>query len=174
MPIVCSSNHANETGSLFCEHCGEALDDTPPARLCPQCGSPNQPADTRCTYCGAALEVARKQDADTRPRLIVLATGAVIDLSVRPEYLIGRADPTCDIFPDIDLTAHGGEDGGVSRTHARLRREATGWTIEDQRSVNFTFLNKQQLKPLVPVAIKSGDELRLGRVVLRFEIPKRA
>ncbi len=41
--------------------------------------------------------------------------------------------------------------------------------FEDQNSTNFTFVNRQKLAPKTPTPIKDGDEIRLGRVVLKFE-----
>ncbi len=179
MATVCGNGHANIDGAFFCDQCGVALapvgGDALVVRLCPRCGSPNQASDDRCAYCDTPLAGSRDQ-RDTkkieqlRPRIVVIADGATFDLDGKTEFVIGRADPTCDLFPDIDLTTHGGEEGGVSRVHARLRRDFGAWMVEDQKSVNFTFLNKQRLEPYTPTPIKAGDELRLGRVVLRFEV----
>jgi len=68
----------------------------------------------------------------------------------------------------IDLTPHGGEVGGVSRRHARLMLRNGQWLIEDLNSTNFTFVNNQRLAPGAPLALKDGDQIRMGRVVLAF------
>jgi pSer/pThr/pTyr-binding forkhead associated (FHA) protein len=41
--------------------------------------------------------------------------------------------------------------------------------LEDLNSINFTFLNKQKIAPKTPTPLKDGDEIRLGRIVLRFK-----
>jgi pSer/pThr/pTyr-binding forkhead associated (FHA) protein len=98
--------------------------------------------------------------------LVVAATGAEIPLPAGEELLIGREDPISGIYPEIDLTPHGGEDGGVSRRHARLIVEGGNYFVEDLDSTNYTFVNKQRLQPKVRESLKDGDELRCGRVAL--------
>jgi pSer/pThr/pTyr-binding forkhead associated (FHA) protein len=100
------------------------------------------------------------------PRLVVEASGAEIPLPAASEILIGREDPVSGIYPDVDLTPHGGEEGGVSRQHARLIVEGTSYFAEDLDSTNYTFINKQKLAPKTRHALKDGDEIRCGRVAL--------
>jgi pSer/pThr/pTyr-binding forkhead associated (FHA) protein len=104
-----------------------------------------------------------------RPRLVVTGTGAEFDLSGKAEILLGREDPVSGVFPEVDLTPHGGEEGGVSRRHAKLTVRGNQWLIEDLNSTNFTFVNNQKLNPGVPQPLNSGDKVRLGRVVLTFQ-----
>ncbi len=101
-------------------------------------------------------------------KLVVEETEAEIVLPPgKTEILIGRSDPVRNIFPDVDLTLHGGELNGVSRMHARLARQGAEMTIEDLNSTNFTFLNRQKLEPGQRYPVQSGDEIRLG--LLRME-----
>ena len=97
-----------------------------------------------------------------------MATGASFDLAGKSEVIIGREDPVSNIYPDVDLTPHGGEEDGVSRVHAKLLINGSQYLVEDQNSTNHTFVNKQKLAPKVPTPIKDGDELKLGRSVLTF------
>jgi hypothetical protein len=80
--------------------------------------------------------------------------------------LIGREDPVSGIYPEVDLTPHGGDEGGVSRRHARLIVEAGQYYVEDLDSTNFTFVNKQKLAPRTRTLVKDADEIRCGRVAL--------
>jgi pSer/pThr/pTyr-binding forkhead associated (FHA) protein len=80
--------------------------------------------------------------------------------------LIGREDPVSGVYPDVDLTPHGGEDGGVSRRHARLLVEGGQYFVEDLDSTNFTFVNKQKVAPKSRQLLNDGDEIRCGRVAL--------
>jgi pSer/pThr/pTyr-binding forkhead associated (FHA) protein len=98
--------------------------------------------------------------------LVVAASGAEIPLPTTDEIVIGREDPVSGIYPEVDLTPHGGEDGGVSRQHARLIVEEGNYFIEDLDSTNFTFVNKQKLTPKTRHGLKDGDEIRCGRVAL--------
>lgn len=146
-----------------------------------------KPGDSFCDHCGAALvtpapgaaPVAQPAPAPTvQPapapaagaRLIVVASGVEIPLPMGKETLVGREDPYSGVFPDIDLTPHGGEEGGVSRRHFKITLKGGQYMIEDLNSTNFTILNRQRLQPGVPVALADGDEIRAGRVRLLFKV----
>jgi pSer/pThr/pTyr-binding forkhead associated (FHA) protein len=107
-----------------------------------------------------------------QPRLTVEHEGQVqtFDLSGKTEYMIGREDPISNIYPEVDLTPYGGEEGGVSRMHAKLLINNGQYLVEDQNSTNFTYINRKRLQPKVPEPIHDGDELRLGRVVMKFQV----
>ncbi|HUY77554.1 MAG TPA: FHA domain-containing protein, partial [Ktedonobacterales bacterium] len=102
------------------------------------------------------------------PKFIIESDNATFDLSGKTEALIGREDPISNIYPDVDLTPHGGEEGGVSRMHAKLYIQGGQYLLEDLNSTNFTFVNRQKLAPKTPTAIKDGDEVRFGRVITKF------
>ncbi len=171
MAVQCVNGHANDDGAFFCEMCGEALlEGLQGARVCAACGLPNAAEATACVNCGAELAEMPVASANGQARLVLLPVGAVFDLTGREETVIGRTDPTCDVYPDIDLTAYEGEKSGVSRQHIRIRRDSTRYTVEDMKSINLTFLNKQRLDAFTPKPLKSGDEIRLGLLVLRFEV----
>jgi len=104
-------------------------------------------------------------------RLIVEADNQEFDLSGKDNIVIGREDAVSNIFPDVDLTPHGGEEGGVSRLHARIFSENDQYMIEDENSTNFTFLNRQRLTAKTPTPLHDNDEIKLGRVLLRFKTP---
>jgi len=69
---------------------------------------------------------------------------------------IGRS-PDCDVFLD-DVT--------VSRKHAVLLRDEGGtFRIEDQGSLNGTFLNRRRIDS---AELENGDELQIGKYKLTF------
>lgn len=71
--------------------------------------------------------------------------------------------------PNNDLCL---EHPNVSKFHAYLRREGAGWALVDARSLNGTWVNGERLAPERPVALKDGDEVRLGEgVFLRYLEP---
>jgi hypothetical protein len=188
MSIRCSQGHENPDGSAFCDECGEPLTATSaPAAApatggvtCQNCGTVNQMGEAYCTNCGVSLTSApaaapaaagmasSAAGGSGHPRLVVDSDNAAFDLSGKSEVIIGREDPVSNIYPDVDLTPHGGEEGGVSRLHAKLLLNGGQYLIEDQNSTNFTFVNRQRLEPKTPTAVKDGDEIRLGRVALKF------
>ncbi len=88
-------------------------------------------------------------------------------------WLLGREDSISNIYPDIDLTPYGAEEGGVGRRHAQIiYKISTGqYTLQDLTSINYTFLTNKskRLDPKIPEPLEDGDEIRLGRVALRFK-----
>src|SRR5215469_3544872 len=160
MTIVCSQGHNNPDGSAFCDECGERLDSTSSAGAVvpPAPAAPNPPP----VVSGAP------PDATASPRLIIQADNTVVDLTGKSEALVGREDPVSNVYPDVDMTPHNGEEGGVSRIHAKILINGNQYMVEDQNSTNSTFVNRQKLAPKTPTPIKDGDELRFGRVVTIF------
>lgn len=164
-------------------------------QVCPSCGAVNPAGEAFCSNCGSMLgapaaadtstpapavsgvpspapvpdQVAATAPAALNARLIVEADNQEFDLSGKDNILIGREDAVSNIFPDVDLTPNGGEEGGVSRMHARIFVETGQYMLEDENSTNFTFLNRQKLAPKTPTPLHDNDEIKLGRVLLRFK-----
>ncbi|MDX2131070.1 MAG: SpoIIE family protein phosphatase [Planctomycetota bacterium] len=64
-------------------------------------------------------------------------------------------------------------DGVVSRQHARLSchpGEPSPWHLTDLNSRHGTFVNGQRLEPNAPVALTSGDQVRMGPWTLRVVV----
>ncbi len=193
MSVRCSLGHENPDGSAFCDECGEPLNAAAPASAPTQVATsepePVQQAPSYDAVTSAPDAVPTPQaqqpafdataqaapvdqsaaPAGLQARLIVEADNQEFDLSGKDNILIGREDAVSNIYPDVDLTEHGGEDGGVSRLHARIFVENGVYMLEDENSTNFTFLNRQRLAPKTPAELHDNDEVRLGRVLLRFK-----
>jgi predicted amidophosphoribosyltransferase len=144
------------------------------AATCPACGAEVRPGDAFCNSCGASLEAAPVPAPPTAraitgvPRLVVDKTGAEIPLPEGEEIILGREDPVSGVYPEVDTTPHDGDEAGVSRQHAKIRRKDGGYTLQDLDSTNFTFLNQQKLTPKIEHELKDGDQVRLGRLSLTF------
>jgi pSer/pThr/pTyr-binding forkhead associated (FHA) protein len=147
---------------------------------CPECGFQNPEASNYCSKCGALL-VRDESDSDTTmsytpeegdedssplleelktegPALVVRSGGGRAGEHFRLQneaITVGRS-PDCDIFLD-DVT--------VSRRHALLRREDRRYFIEDQGSLNGTFLNRRRIET---APLEDGDELQIGKYKLTF------
>ncbi len=107
----------------------------------------------------------------TGPRLVLADGGSVIFLAeAKPEHIVGREDPVSNIFPEIDLTPHGGEMGGVSRQHARIVNNGGQWQIIDLNSTNYTRLDGVRIEPNTPIPLHDGARLQFGRIVLIFHL----
>ena len=152
-----------------------AVEEAQPAvPTCPACGTEVEAGDTFCSACGYALKAAPAPapapapaaPVPAGPRLVVVSSGAEIPLPAGEEIDIGREDPVSGVYPEVDLTPHGGEEGGVSRRHTRLILEGGKYFVEDLDSTNFTFVNKQKLAPKTRQQVNDGDEIRCGRVAL--------
>ena len=135
-----------------------------PAAAAPVAAAP-APVDTSVPVAAASVAAPSALNA----RLIVEADNQEFDLGGKDTILIGREDAVSNIFPDVDLTPNGGEEGGVSRMHARIFADNGQYMIEDENSTNFTFVNRQRLAPKTPTPLHDNDEIKLGRVLLRFK-----
>src|SRR5262245_37239715 len=148
---------------------------------CPECGFQNPEAANYCSKCGALLVKSEPggettmsftpeddgdeaavtlDDLETEgPALVVRSGGGRAGEHFIPggdRTTIGRS-PDCDIFLD-DVT--------VSRKHAELVREGDDLLIEDQGSLNGTFLNRRRID--APAKLENGDELQIGKYKLTF------
>ena len=156
-------------GEAYCDNCGAALTGLAPAPPAPTYQPPPvQPVAPPVAPPPVVQPPVAPPPVAMAGRLVLTSTGAQVPLPQKPEIIVGREDPVSSVFPDIDLTPHGGEDAGVSRRHAKLTVRANQWLVEDLKSVNFTFVNNQKLNPGVPQPLNNGDQIRLGRVLMTF------
>jgi hypothetical protein len=147
---------------------------------CPECGFQNPEASNYCAKCGALLakdeggtettqtftpeEVADDEGpleeiAADGPALVVRSGGGRAGEHFIPQgarTTIGRS-PDCDIFLD-DVT--------VSRKHAVLVEKDGDFLIEDQGSLNGTFVNRKRIE--AEARLESGDEVQIGKYRLSF------
>ena len=147
---------------------------------CPECGFQNPEAANYCTKCGALL-VRDESGADTTmsftpeegdeesadildeiktegPALVVRSGGGRAGehfLLEQESTTVGRS-PECDIFLD-DVT--------VSRRHALVKRSNDRFLIEDQGSLNGTFVNRRRIES---GGLEDGDEVQIGKYKLTF------
>ena len=166
--MICHSCQSNNIrGTIFCINCGISL-------------LPHDRTRDTTAMLGARPLVRPVQErlpkveplpANNERRFCatVINNGRRIDLPLSAPILIGRQDAARGHFPDLDLNHDGGYDSGVSRRHARLALVDAATYIEDLDSANGSFLNDQRLQPRTPYRLQSGDELRLGSLILRIE-----
>lgn len=85
-----------------------------------------------------------------------------------PRIVLGRGEGC-----DLRLV-----DRSVSARHATLRQRGRDWVLVDEGSTNGTRMGKRRLSPHAPEPLRSGDRIRLGRVVVGVELgpslPERA
>jgi hypothetical protein len=146
---------------------------------CQECGFLNPEAANYCARCGALLvkedggteatetftaEEGEDAPADaledlgiTGPALVVRSGGGRAGETFHPEgeTTIGRS-PDCGIFLD-DVT--------VSRKHAVVSERDGAFLVEDQGSLNGTFVNRKRVES---AQLEDGDELQIGKYRLTF------
>ena len=147
---------------------------------CPECGFQNPETANYCARCGALL-VKEEPGSETTmsytpeegevsaaptleelgaegPALVVRSGGGRAGEHFVPQgerTTIGRS-PDCDVFLD-DVT--------VSRKHAVIMRKDDASFIEDQGSLNGTFLNRRRIEL---ARLENGDELQIGKYKLSY------
>jgi len=82
--------------------------------------------------------------------------------------LIGRGDASRGVNPEILLDDEASLSEGVSRLHSKVFCQGNKYYILDLNSTNSTYLNKQKLVPQEHYQIVDGDEIQLGRYVMRL------
>jgi hypothetical protein len=145
---------------------------------CSECGFQNPESAKYCSRCGAllakgesAVETTQSFSADEigdaehhddlgieGPALVVRAGGGRAGESFKPigeRTRIGRS-PDCEIFLD-DVT--------VSRNHAVLVQSDGQFTVEDQGSLNGTFVNRKRIDS---APLEEGDEVQIGKYRMTF------
>jgi hypothetical protein len=148
---------------------------------CPECGFQNPEAANYCARCGAALINAEGETTMTYtpeerdeslqealdsagvkgPALVVRSGGGRSGETFHTQgqrTTIGRS-PDCGIFLD-DVT--------VSRRHAVLVEQDGRFRIEDQGSLNGTFVNRKRVES---AELEDGDEVQIGKYRLTFFLP---
>jgi hypothetical protein len=93
-----------------------------------------------------------------------------IEIVLDKTLLLGRVDPTSNVFPEIDLSDYGSMGKSISRRHAQISKRDGQVTIEDLASVNGTFINGKRLSPYMPEVINDGDTLHLGKLPIQIKI----
>ena len=151
--------HENADTNNFCANCGTSLakvtGDTTRVGLPVEAASPE---DTMVEDLSAEDQSAISQLPPGSALLIVRqgpAAGA--RFLINSDVTTAGRHPRCDIFLD-DIT--------VSRNHARLtRRDGHIW-VEDENSLNGTYVNKALIDG--PVALRRGDEVQIGKFRMLF------
>ena len=159
---VCQAEHPENT--LFCDECGSYLQGGNQKET-----DPLAAAEVTWMEREETSEVPEEEEvaSPVSLKLSIPDSGRDVELPLTKEVNIGRLDPASASFPDIDLTSDGGLEKGVSRRHAKITRRGSEVFIEDLGSINGTFLNRKKLTPYLPQGLESGDELQLGKLILR-------
>lgn len=172
MQLCTHCNAKQLDGAIFCSECGATLvisssrrETTASLNKAAARGGPPLIEESEPTVVPAPVAAPAPIIS-----LVVINSGRRIVLDTGEDLLVGRKDNQRGIYPDVDLGLDGGYDSGVSRKHAVIAHQAEGYTLEDLASANGTFVNGKRLGPDTPTAIRHGDEIKFGTLILRFEI----
>ncbi|OFX18870.1 MAG: hypothetical protein A2V77_17260 [Anaeromyxobacter sp. RBG_16_69_14] len=188
----------NEASLALCQGCGHALR-SPDERRCSGCGSKIEPGFRFCGHCGLAVAEPPPPRPTEEPPPVLhrvardagpLSTAVQIPDSslpqqapsagpwrglrvvpVRHDGLPGAAHPFG--FEGLVCGRTRGElrfadDATISPEHARLTFRGEAALVEDLGSLNGTFVRVRTPRPLA-----SGDDIRVGRQLLRVEAVQR-
>lgn len=101
--------------------------------------------------------------------LFVRGIAERVVLSENSAALLGRFDLSPDQRIDIDLTAYGAVEHGVSRVHARLDLvNGKNVYITDLGSTNGTVVGGTRLQPYQPHLLRNMDQVLLGGLPMKI------
>lgn len=109
-----------------------------------------------------ALEPKSRRDT-----LVIFVSGYndnPMTVNLRQTTTLGRQPTTPGAKNHLDLTRFDAVDLGVSRVHAALSYSDGKFFVEDNGSVNGTYINGEPIKAHVPTALSNADEVRLGQL----------
>ena len=99
-------------------------------------------------------------------KLVINANGKEFEIQ-EGNNLIGRWDPQEKSFPEIDLEEED-LDAKISRRHCVIQKNGENAYIEDVGSLNGTILNSPMLREDDKALLKEGDEILVGKILLKF------
>ena len=149
--------------SVYCNNCGHR--NPQGANFCSSCGAPlaAESSDTTVSFMPTELEAELDEEVHISPEEVEAGRGVLVvkrGPNAGSKYFldsdvtqIGR-HPESDIFLD-DIT--------VSRRHAEIRRDATGFSMHDVGSLNGTYVNRERVEG---AELRSEDEIQIGKFKL--------
>ena len=147
---------------------------------CPECGFQNPESANYCSKCGALLlkdESGGSTTVTYTPEEVGDEEGSTLDdVRIEGTALVVRSGGgrSGETFPlDADRIEIGRspesdvflDDVTVSRSHATLVRDESGYAIEDGGSLNGTYVNRRRVER---AKLEDGDEVQIGKYRLTY------
>lgn len=156
--LVCKAcGHSNPDRSNFCSNCGERL------------GVPQGGGDSTRLIPAVVEEPAREElSTDDMAAVKALPQGSALLLVQRgpdagARYLLDTDVTTVGRHPQSDIFL---DDITVSRHHVTFRRTDEGIVVEDQNSLNGTYVNRTLVDG--SALLRPGDEVQIGKYRMVF------
>ena len=151
----------NRADAAICEHCGKSFESAPHKNSTPR------DAEWVTKYLNEDLDekvekVSKKAPAEGIA-IYLLDQTQPVEIRPEDEFFIGRlTEETKEKV--VDLTSYNAFDMGVSRRHLMIKRAGKGYNAIDLFSTNGTWVNEVNLVPQSPFPLKSGSQIRLGKM----------
>lgn len=153
---------------MNCEQCGEQVPEE--ANFCPSCGAAlhaTKGSVAKTDDTTGSLEVGALDPEHEVVDLPDLAAGTGMLVVVRgpnagSRYLLDRAETSVGRHADADIFL---DDVTVSRRHVTLRQTEHGIVMQDNGSLNGSYVNGERVEER---SLATGDEVQIGRFKLMF------
>lgn len=162
-PMRCERcGRENDPRLVACLDCGRPLPSpAPPAASfeCGRCGASVQTGSRFCAQCG--FDVAHRPATGNTTQRGLRLTVVRTDGAAGPAFPLLEPQSVCG---RLEGSLRLSDDATVSPRHARFKVRGEAVVVEDLGSVNGTFVRIRS-----PHRLEPGEELRLGRQLLRIE-----
>ena len=147
---------------MYCSRCGHPNKDD--AKFCAQCGAPLQGEPTLSLTPLEAEDDASEEfpfphdELQPGQALLLVKRGP----NAGSTFLLENEQTTTGRRPDSDVFL---DDVTVSRNHARIERRGDSFFVQDDGSLNGTYVNGERVEE---TKLASGDEIQIGMFKLVF------
>ncbi len=144
--------HRNPEGANFCSSCGAAL-------------AESSRSDTTITFMPGELEADLDEEIHISPEELEGGRGVLIvrrGPNAGSKFFLDADSTQIGRHPDSDIFL---DDITVSRRHAEIRRDGTGFSLHDVGSLNGTYVNRERVEG---TDLHTGDEIQIGKFKLVF------
>lgn len=150
MPMYCNNcGHRNPQGANFCSSCGAPL--------------AAESSDTTVSFMPTELEVELDEEVHISPEEVEAGRGVLVvkrGPNAGSKFFLDSDVTQIGRHPDSDIFL---DDITVSRRHAEIRRNASGFSLHDVGSLNGTYVNRERVEG---AELRSGDEIQIGKFKL--------
>ena len=147
---------------MYCSRCGHPNKDD--AKFCAQCGAPLQGETTLSLTPVEAEDDASEEfpfphdELQPGQALLLVKRGP----NAGSTFLLENEQTTTGRRPESDVFL---DDVTVSRSHARIERRGDSFFVQDDGSLNGTYVNGERVEE---TKLASGDEIQIGMFKLVF------
>ncbi|MDX9992140.1 MAG: FHA domain-containing protein [Anaerolineales bacterium] len=163
----------NAPEEIFCPVC--KLKNEASASICAHCQSPLTGLESGLRTTKRLAGVTKIFDTDELLKNVSIPKSGVVIVSQESgqeiavvqedKFVLGRSAEGIEETV-VDLSAFGAYGLGVSRLHVLVQKTKKGYEISDMDSTNGSWLNDEELVPNKFYSIRSGDNIRMGKLYL--------